>query len=203
MIESYEKRGASVRVERNGRSTSTIVSREHGRAIRERGRFRAESIGSKPLPLAPDVAGATEIARGIGTLERGAVSIERMTVAAGMAEHSVSHGEYARSWSEEVIRLHLSLIDRERAIRIALDLGADRAQSLPLRIAIDLAAALDAPAGAPAPVPGLVELAPVVSASLWLFVARHPALFHDSRLQLAQWSHPSWAFDGSGRKIEH
>jgi hypothetical protein len=203
MIETYEKRGASVRVERSGRSTSTIVTREHGRAVRERGRFRAESVGARPLAQAPDVAGATDVARRLGMLEQGAVTIERLTVAGGVAEHSVTYGKGTRVWSEEVIRVHLSLVDRERALRVALDLGAQRVQALPIQIAVDLAAAFNAPVATSAPGPGPVELAPAVSAALWSFVARHPALFQGSRLQISQWSHPSWPFDGAGRKIEH
>ncbi|MFA6955377.1 MAG: hypothetical protein WC538_05845 [Thermoanaerobaculia bacterium] len=203
MIETYEKRGASVRVERSGRSASTIVAHEHGRALRERGRFRVESLGDRPLAQAPDVAGATDVARRLGMLGRGAVAIERLTVAAGMAEHSVAYGKGTRTWNEEVIRVHLSLVDRERGLRVALDLGAERAEGLPIRIALELAEALQAPAATSAPEPGLVELAPAVSAALWTFVARHPALYHGSRLKISQWSHPSWAFDGAGRKIEH
>lgn len=202
MIEIYEKRGASVRVERSGRSTSTIVTREHGRAVRERGRFRADSVGTRPLPLAPDVAGATEIARRLGTLEQGAVTIERMTVATGVAEHNITCGDETRSWNEEVARLHLSFLDHARALRVTLDLGADRAQALPIQIAVDLAAALQTPAVEGVLLPGPVELASPVSAALWTFVARHPGLIQGSRLRLSQSTHPSWPLDGTGRRIE-
>lgn len=202
MIETYEKRGASVRIERSGRSTSTIVSREHGRATRDRGRFRAESLGERPLALAPDVAGAAEVARRIGSLERGRVAIERMTVAAGFAEHAVSADGATRAWDEEVARVHLSLVNRERALRVAIDLGAERAPELPVDVAAEIAGALATADRAQASFDGLLELAPAVSAALWIFVAHHPALFERSRLRLAQAPHPSWPFDGAGRKVE-
>jgi hypothetical protein len=202
MIETYEKRGVAVRVERNGRATSTIISREHGRALRERGHFRAETCGERPLAIAPDVAGALETARRIASLERGSVTVERVTVVAGFAEHSVSYGGDVVSWSEEVARVHLSLVHAGRGLRAGIDLGSDRVATIPLEFAADAARALDAVEAPRSPYSGLAELAPPVAASLWRVVAAHPALLEDSRLRLEQSTHPSWPFDGAGRKVE-
>ncbi|MBI2215594.1 MAG: hypothetical protein HYU52_18255 [Acidobacteria bacterium] len=203
MIEVYEKRGASVRIERSGRATSTIVAREHGRATRERGRFIAESLGERPLPLAPDVAGVAEAARRISSLDSGRVSIERMTVTAGSAEQTITADGSTRTWFDDVARLHLSLVNCERALRVAIDLGASRVDELRVGIADEIAEALGNACAPQASFNGLVELAPSVSAPLWLFVARHRAMFEGSRLQLTQSTHPSWPFDGAGRRIEH
>jgi hypothetical protein len=202
MSEIYEKRGASVRIERSGRATSTVVSSEHGRAIRERSRFSAESLGERRLPLAPDVAGAAEVARRLTSLEGGRVAIERMTVAAGVAEHAVSTGDSSFTWTEEVARVHVSFVNRDRAMRASVDLGAECVPKLPIDVAIEIASSLEA-AGTPrASFDGLVELSPFVSASLWVFVSHHHSLLDGSRLDVAQSMHPAWPYDGSGRRVE-
>lgn len=202
MIESYEKRGVSVRVEKSGRSTSTVVAREHGRAFRERGRFRAESCGERPLAVAPDVAGAVEVARRLSALETHAAAIERMTVMAGIAEHAIEFGKERCEWTESVARVHLSLVNPERELRVSVSLGADRIDALQLEHAAAAASALGAAAPHAPPFHGVVQLAPPVSAAMWVFLCNHPSLVAGSRLLLEQSTHPAWPFDGAGRKVE-
>lgn len=202
MKETYVKRGTSVRIERSGRSISTIVTREHGIATRERGHFRAESRGERALPSAPDVAGATDVARRLAALEGEGVAIERLTVVAGFAEHAIEGVDPAAAWTEEIARVHLSLVNRDRALRVEVDLGATSPEMLPLGPAIEAADALRLPGAAPLPTDSAVELSPPVAAALWRFVAQHPALVTDSRLRITQSTHAAWPFDGVGTRIE-
>jgi len=202
MKETYTKSGSSVRIERSGRSISTLVTREHGRATRERGHFRAESLGERQLASAPDVGGAAEVARKLVSLEGGGVEVERLTVVAGIAEHALTDNEKTTSWTEETARVHLSLVSRAQALRVSVDLGAPNAAALPIHFAIEAAEALRLTAGGPLPSSRTVELSPQVAAALWRFVADHPALIEGSRIRLMQSIHPAWPFDGSGTRVE-
>lgn len=202
MKETYTKRGTSVRIERSGRSISTVVTREHGIATRERGHFRAESRGKRALAFAPDVAGATDVARRLAALEGDGVGIERLTVVAGLAEHLLEGDDPAAAWTEEIARVHLSLVNRDRALRVDVDLGATSPGTLPLHVAMEAADALRLPDAAPSPPDGAVELSPSVAAALWRFVAEHPALVAGSRLRITQSTHPAWPFDGVGTRIK-
>ena len=202
MKETYTKRGASVRIERSGRSISTVVTREHGVATRERGHFRAESRGERALASAPDVAGAADVARRLAALEGHGVGIERLTVVAGFAEHLLEGDDPAAAWTEEIARVHLSLVNRDRALRVDVGLGATSPEMLPLHVAVETADALRLPGAAPLPPDGTVELSPFVAAALWRFVAEHPALVAGSRLRITQSTHPAWPFDGVGAPIE-
>lgn len=202
MKETYTKRGVSVRIERSGRLTSTVVTREHGVAMRERGQFHAESRGERTLASAPDVGGATDVARSLAALAGGRVAIERLTVASGVAEHTLVDGETNTTWSEEIARAHVSLVNREASLRVGVDIGAVRAAELPLHVAIETASALRLVAAGHLPSVGSVELSPAVAAALWRFLAGHPALVEGSRLRLTQSAHPTWSLDGIGKEIQ-
>lgn len=201
MNETYTKRGTSVRVERSGRSMSTVVAREHGVATRERGHFRAESRGERALASAPDVAGATDVARKLASLEGDAVGVERLTVVAGFAEHAVDADGATASWTEQIARAHLTLVNRKRALRVGIDLGATSPETLPLHVAIEAADALGLPDAGPLPPDGAVELSPSVAAALWRFVAEHAVLAGGTRLRVEQSTHPAWPYDGRGALI--
>ncbi|MGK2857671.1 MAG: hypothetical protein ACSLFQ_10745, partial [Thermoanaerobaculia bacterium] len=201
MRETYTKRGTSVRIERSGRSISTVVTREHGIATRERGRLRVESRGERSIATAPDVAGATDVARRLASLEGGGVAIERLTVVAGLAEHSIEGDGPTAAWTEEIARVHLSLVDRDRALRIAVDLGARSAAELRLDVATEAADSLRLPGAGSLPEGDRVALSPAVAAALWRFLAEHPSLTEGGRLRIGQSKHPAWPFDGSGSPV--
>ncbi|MCM2313871.1 MAG: hypothetical protein NDJ92_01795 [Thermoanaerobaculia bacterium] len=202
MKETYTKRGNSVRIERNGRSISTVVTREHGIATRERGHFRAESRGERTLAHAPDVAGATDVARRLAALGGDGVGVERLTVVAGLAEHVLEGDRRAAAWTEQIARAHLALVNRDRALRVDVELGATSPETLPLHAAMEAADALRLPDSGPLPPDITVELSPCVAAALWRFVAEHPALVAGSRLRVTQSTHPAWPFDGVGTRVE-
>ena len=202
MNETYTKRGASVRIERSGRSTSTIVTREHGVAIRERGHFRASSLGEKPLASAPDVAGAADVVRRLSALDGEGVTVERLTVVAGFAEHAITGDRTTAAWSEEHARAHLTLVNERAALRIGLELDATRAESLPLEFAIEAANALRDIRGEAVESARAIAFSPPAAAGLWRFIADHPGLIEEGSLRIAQSPHPAWPFDGAGERIE-
>jgi hypothetical protein len=156
MKEVYRKRGAVVRWE-NG---TLLRVNESGVAIEEGDYFECEpdARGEEPLPL--EWTGVIETSQRIRALVAPPVTIERLIVTGGIAEHECN----GRTWRDETQRVHLSLVrghtralvDREEDIaRIADALArAEEEERDPpprLRLAPNVSAAL---------LPALVGLAP-------------------------------------------
>ena len=114
MIERYRKWGRAVRIERG----VTVDVREAGEALEDRNRFVA-----RPLDVAMELPPVADDVQAIATRIRGmvapSVQIERLIVTAGIAEHEFG-GE---RWRDTSVRIHVSLVQRERRLRAILDLG--------------------------------------------------------------------------------
>lgn len=109
----YEKRGSVARWE-NG--TLALVT-ERGVAVEEDGRFTCHP-GEGPVPEPLDPAAVEATVDTIRCLVREPLSIERLLVSEGVAEHAYGN----ERWSETARRIHVSLVHgRERML---LDLAS-------------------------------------------------------------------------------
>ena len=108
----YRKRGSIVRYE-NG---ALVLAREEGEAFVEGERFRCAPFDADPLPQI-DPAEVRRVVRGIQEAVRAPLSIERLLVIDGIAEHRTA----ARTWSDVSRRVHLSIA--HDAHRVLIDEG--------------------------------------------------------------------------------
>lgn len=100
MMETYRKRGQSVRWE-NG---VLVHVSESGIAIEDGEFFACEPESSAPPDL--DAANVLEWARAIEDLVVAPVTIERLIVREGVAQHECD----GRTWSDRSVRIHCSLV---------------------------------------------------------------------------------------------
>jgi hypothetical protein len=161
MTERYRKRGRTVRFE----SGHLIRIAEAGEAIEESGRFECRPLGEVPDVAEPDGDAVAAVAREIESLASHPLSIERLLVSEGIAQHEFA----GRRWEEMTRRLHLAFtagnlralidhgdFDLAHARRVAEFLGragARRDAPARLRLAPNVAAAL---------LPELVGIAPMI-----------------------------------------
>ena len=144
----YRKRGSIARYE-NG---ALVLAREEGEARVESERFRCAPIDAEPLPQV-DPAGVHDVVRRVEDAVRAPLSIERLIVIDGMAEHQT----VSRTWSDVSRRVHLSIAHGAR--RVLVDEGSfdfvldDVVEALP-RI------------GSERPCPPRIRVAPRVMAAL-------------------------------------
>lgn len=114
MREIYRKRGSIVRYE-NG---TILRATEAGEAIEEDGLFRCRPwSGVQRLPHSDDAA-VMRVARNIRSLATGSVTIERLIVTDGRAEHQFED----RAWSDENRRVHVAFTTGRH--RLLIDEGA-------------------------------------------------------------------------------
>jgi hypothetical protein len=150
MKEIYRKRGRTVRYE----SGRLVRIAEAGEAVEENGAFACRPLGEVPSVDEPDAGPVLKAAREIEALASHPLSIERLLVSYGLAEHEMD----GRRWSESIRRIHVAMTSgRLRALvdRSDFDLGPVRliAEALPR-------------AGARRDPPARLRLAPHVTAAL-------------------------------------
>jgi hypothetical protein len=156
MSETYRKRGRVVRSE----SGTLVRVFESGLAIEDGELFRCAPDESRPRLAEPSNEFVLETVQTIRSLVPAPLSIERLIVSEGVAEHECD----GRSWREETRRIHLSMVKgRIRALVDSVDDVARVADALArcedherdppprLRLMPNVAAAL---------IPSLVTLAP-------------------------------------------
>jgi hypothetical protein len=160
MTERYRKWGRVFRFERGCR----ISVDEAGEAIEEGPSFTARPLAEDVTLPAPD-DDVEALAREASALVPRAVSVERLIVSSGIAEHECD----GQRWRERSARLHIDLVNRQRGLRASLDLGAESCSELSLD---DLGGVADALARAEgrAASPAQVILAPRVTAPLLMFL---------------------------------
>ncbi len=179
MSESYRKFGRTVRYE-NG---TFIRVEEAGQAIEDGQAFSCRPI-TRSTTLSPiDTAELEQTVRDIEALVRPPLTVERLVVTEGVAEHEFE----ARKWRETIRRVHLSLAFR--STRALIDLGDFQLDDVQ-----HIAAALPRITGE-REAPSRVRLAPNVAAALL------PSLIGvvPPNLTLSQ---SGGGFDGKGQPIE-
>jgi hypothetical protein len=178
MTAVYRKRGAVVRWE-NGVVVRVV---ESGQAFSDGATFRCAPSGERPLAHV-DAARVIAAARDIESLAAGRVTIERLLVSEGTAEHELAD----RRWADRSERVHLSLV--RGSLRVLVDLGAFTLD--------DVSMAVDALARAEErelEVSGALALAPIVSAALL------PSLGRNLPPEVELWQ-SSGGLDGRGEPI--
>jgi hypothetical protein len=150
MKETYRKRGTVARWE-NG--TVVCVS-EAGVAVEEAGRFECWPEPANALD-AIDPAGVIAVAAAVHGLAVTGVSIERLVVSEGLAEHEAGNVQ----WSERSERIHLSLV--RGTLRALVDLGSFEIGEIG-----EVVSALRDSSAVERPLPPRLRLAPRVMAAL-------------------------------------
>ena len=175
----YRKRGAVVRWE-NGVLVRVI---ESGEASDDGTTFRCAPSAESSLPQL-DAARVVETAHAIESLAAGRVTIERLLVSEGAAEHEL--GE--KRWSDRSQRVHLSLV--RGTLRVLLDLGTFATGDVEIAVR-----ALAAAEPHEQPAPESLILAPIVSAALL------PSVLGNVPAGLELWQ-SGGGLDGCGDVIE-
>lgn len=149
MRETYQKRGRSLRYE-NG---TMVRTSEAGEAVEDGVLFACRPIAAPELPEI-DSAALRDAAASIRRLVAHPLSIERLVITEGVAEHRFGD----KVWTEHHRRIHLSLT--RGSMRAFVDLGDFRVEAVN-----EVARALT-DAGAERDAPQRVRLAPRVSAAV-------------------------------------
>lgn len=201
MTSLYTKRGATTRLEISRDSRALVESLESGEALSENGTLRSRST-LETVPLSPpDSEAAALFARTIEQLVVAPVELERLTLLAGITEQTFRDHGAAIGWSEEIARLHLTLLHRPTATRLSIDLGESSLQAIDVGLVREVVSALASYEGKPALDWRRLELSPLVSAELWPLLAHAPIHLPES-VRIAQGAHPGFARDGQGSFIE-
>jgi hypothetical protein len=150
MKEVYRKRGTVARWE-NG--TIVCVS-EAGVAVEEAGRFECWPEPANALDTV-DPAGVIAVADAVRCLTVTGVSIERLVVSEGLAEHQAANAQ----WTERSQRVHLSLV--RGTLRALVDLGSFEVDEID-----EIVSALRDSSAVERPPPARLRLAPRVMAAL-------------------------------------
>ena len=148
MREVYRKSGRTVRWEND----HVIIVREAGEATEEEGRFVCRPV-QRGSEVAPETAEVEEVVQRLRAAVPHPLSIERLVVMAGEAQHELD----GKRWQESFRRVHLAMTHRRlRALIDLADFDVDGIRRV--------ADAMLLPAGSGHPA-GL-RLAPCVSAAL-------------------------------------
>jgi hypothetical protein len=178
-MEIYRKRGAVVRWE-NGVLVRVM---ESGEASDDGTTFRCAPLAGPSLPPI-DASRVLSTVESIRSLAGTHVSIERLLVSEGIAEHELDE----RRWSERSERVHLSLT--RGTLRVLLDLGMFALNDISVAVQ-SLARADERERIAPES----LALAPIVTAALL------PALVNTAPPGLELWQRGG-GFDGRGEPIQ-
>jgi hypothetical protein len=201
----YIKQGRSVRLEVTRAGRSRLEVSEHGEATEDGRTFVARSAAPASGVRKPAASVLASIETQLLAALPPTVSIERMTAVTGTAKHRFApSGLPEREWSESHIRLHASLVHRERAARVLVDLGGARWTEQHSAWLARVAAALgQLDGGGPLRSWKVLRLGSSIAAALWpeLLVAllEHPGA--GSRLALSQRRHDVFRLDGFGDPI--
>jgi hypothetical protein len=177
MGEIYRKRGRVVRYE-NGRLVHVA---EAGEAVEEGRAFRCAPLNEEVTLPEIESAEVEETVRRVRSAVARPLSIERLLVSEGVAEHEFG-GE---RWVERSRRVHLSIA--ARALRILIDLGDFDLDATPIEAFARCGTERDAPPR--------VVLAPPVAAALL------PALIGIAPPNVTLWQ-SAGGRDGKGREID-
>lgn len=177
-MEVYRKRGAVVRWE-NGVLVRVV---ESGEASDDGKTFRC---APRPGPALAhlDESRVIAAAAGIHALAAGNVTVERLLVSEGAAEHELGD----RTWSDRSERVHLSLT--RGALRVLVDLGSFVLDDVAIAVQA-LSRAEERSAG----VPASVSLAPMLGAAVL------PLLAGASQTELEVWQRGG-GLDGRGEPV--
>ncbi|MEO8217884.1 MAG: hypothetical protein ABI718_12455 [Acidobacteriota bacterium] len=201
----YLKHGRSFRSESASGGPATIELSEHGFALEDDGLFSCGSLESDSAIVEPDRSAAVAIAAAVSAPLPPNVLVERRVVVSGSAQHAIESDEpicQSRTWTENFVRVHLSLMNRRHRLRSMIDLGAGAPSQIPLEHVPRIARAMADWNGEHRSTPGgvSVTLPPDISAALLVHLAVFPSL--RSGLGLTQSNHNVFRFDGYGTLIE-
>ncbi|HVT45340.1 MAG TPA: hypothetical protein VMT00_13225 [Thermoanaerobaculia bacterium] len=199
----YVKRGRSARFELNPPDETLIELEECGIAESDGPVFAAGQWDScDDVMTSIDSRELRRIAAAVRQAVVSPVTIERLTLADGVASHRVEDESGIRIWDERQVRLFVSLLDPAHATRIELLLGGTSLRDIDLtEIGVAADALTRVASSEEWREPRRVRLRPAVAAALLPPIARaHPPFPHGVRLRQERRS--ALVRDGMGRPIE-
>ncbi len=207
MKETYLKSGSTLRLERSASSTTLVRVDEGGSSETEHDRFVARSLDPGSSHALSETA-LLRLEQQIDAATAG-VEVERMTLVAGAATHTLRTEGEPRHWNEQSVRVHVSLIVPDSGLRTTVDLGARDAAILRTEPLEAITAALRGYRPTHPPDSEVnIALRSNVAAAIWPSLLLHaslPELDKDTRnpaFSLRQDRHAAIRFDGRGMEIE-
>jgi hypothetical protein len=204
ILETYRKHGRTVRLERVGRDRVLVALTESGEAVtHDDDLFSCRSLPAHvPIPEidAAEVIGAESAVRAL-LVEP--LSLERLIITSGVASHERQTAAGRRIWSDASFRIHASIVNRPRRLRMVWDETSAESASL-TELARATSALAEAEHGFYEP-PARIQLAGPVAASLWPILigglASGNRTGERSGLTLGQAAEGGYQFDGNGEPI--